>query len=74
VVLGLTLILDRRIVGAGKAPLEKSLLVDVVEENVLTFADVLLEVYGLVDCAGEAIDQVILKKEPRLDGYKMGIK
>jgi hypothetical protein len=35
-------------------------LVDIVEENVLAFADMLLEVNGLVNSSGEAVNQIVL--------------
>ena len=45
---------------ANEAPLHEGVFADVVEENLLALADVLLEVDGLLDGTGETVDQVVL--------------
>jgi len=47
--------------GTDEAPLHEGVLVDVVEEDLLALAHVLLEVDGLLDGAGETVDKVVLR-------------
>jgi hypothetical protein len=47
---------------ANEAPLHEGVFVDVVEENLLALADVLLEVDGLLHCTRETVNQVILRR------------
>ncbi len=47
--------------GTDEAPLHEGVFADVVEEDLLALAHVLLEVDRLLDCTGETVDQVVLR-------------